>query len=163
MREYFIGVMSVIFFGGMITSLSPSAKGQKYLRLLCSLSVVGSIVLPIFSAFREQDFDVGEFAEIFETENASEDIYGDIYNGAISDASILNAEITLKSEILREVSAKEEDFDVMVNTSLKNDVLCIESVTVKIYPSGIFINPREIENYVNERLECPCTVVYESG
>ncbi len=160
MKEYFIGIISVVFLGGMIVSVMPSGATQKYLRLLCGVSVMACIVMPAFSFFGDQNAGADRWDILSDAEGYDESQYVEIYNNSLKNAETYNAENTLKSEIIKEFSAGYDDIDIELETTVKGDEIYISGVILKIHPSGVLLDPHKMKKYLEDRLECPCTVVY---
>lgn len=160
MREYFVGVISVVFLGGMVVTIMPSGATQKYLRLLCGLSVMACIVMPLFSLFTEQNTGIDDWDILNGVNGDNELKYVEIYNDSLKNAGVDNAEDTLKNDIIREFSAHYDDIDVELEVSVSSDEIYITNVRLEIHPSGALLDPHEIKKYLEDRLQCPCTVVY---
>ena len=161
MKAYFVGIISVVFFGGMIVSIARSENEGRYLRLLCGLSVMASIVLPIFSFFGNADALDKDYNIFGEQELFDESEYAEIYNKTLCYADEKNAEEILKSEIIKEVGAKNEDVDVDIITGDKSGEFYIFKAVLKIRPSGLALDPHRMKKYVENRLGCECSIVYE--
>ncbi len=160
MREYFVGIISVVFLGGMIVTIMPSGATQKYLRLLCGLSVMACMVMPVFSLFTERNTGIDNWDALNGFDSGDELEYVEIYNNSLKNAVADNAENALKNDIIREFSARYDDIDVEIEVSASSDEIYILSVWLKIHPSGVLLDPHEIKKYLEDRLQCPCTVVY---
>ncbi len=160
MKEYFITVMAVAFFGGTIITLVPLGNTTKYVRLLCGLCTVCSIAFPLVS-FVGGNFEKEDLLSIFDYEGKEESYYEEIYNNCLTDTEINNAEITLKNEIIKGISASEDDFSLNIITEENSGEISIVRVEVIIYSSGMSIDPRRIESCVFERLGCGCEFFYD--
>lgn len=160
MKEYFITVMAVSLMGGVIVSLSPKGNNARYVRLLCGLCTVCCVAFPVVR-FAQGGFDREEILSVLDYETKEKEYYDEIYNKKLVGAELKNAEIALKSEIIKELSLQNDSINVNIVTENKSDEICIESVEVIIYPSGLYADPREIEECVEERLGCPCSFFYD--
>ncbi len=160
MKEYFITIMAVALVGGVILSLTPKGSSARYVRLLCGLCTVGCVAFPIVGFF-DGELDKEGLLSVFDYEERDKEYYEEIYNNNLNKSEIENAENILKGEILEGVSAKNDDIDVRLVTEDNSGEISILKVEVTIYPSGLTIDPRRIENYVQDRLGCPCEFFYD--
>ena len=161
MKEYFIGIISTVFAGGMILSILPSGSEKKYLRLLCGLAVIGCIIFPLLSFFKNWEFDKSEWEKAFSAEGFENSEYVEIYNDSLKKAGVKNAANTLKSEIIKEFSADDDNVDVKIYVEEKSGEFYISSAILEIHPSGLILDPHEIKKYIEYRLDCECSVVYD--
>ena len=113
MKEYFITVIAVALVGALIISMLPAATNAKYLRLICGLCAIGCIVFPLAN-MGELSFESDEIIGLFGDSGENDEQYDKIYNNTIENAEITNAQILLKSEIIKELSASDEDFDIKI-------------------------------------------------
>lgn len=162
MKEYFIVVITVTFLGGTLVSLAPSGAGQRYLRLIAALAVVGCIILPLFSFFNDWEMNIEDMSDMFSYGEESNQNYDEIYNNSIVEAGAKNLSNTLKNEIVQALEADYDDIDLTVVVNNNSDEIYIERVEVIIYPSGLSLDPHFMENYVSERLDCECEIIYKS-
>jgi hypothetical protein len=122
---------------------------------------MASIVLPIFSFFGNADALDKDYNIFGEQELFDESEYAEIYNKTLCYADEKNAEEILKSEIIKEVGAKNEDVDVDIITGDKSGEFYIFKAVLKIRPSGLALDPHRMKKYVENRLGCECSIVYE--
>ncbi len=160
MKEYFITVMAVALMGGVVISLVPEGKSVRYVRLLCGLCTVGCIAFPIADVVGE-GLDKDGILSIFDYEGEEQKYYEEIYNKNLDNAEIENAEITLKSEIIKELNAEKDEFDLKIITDIKSDEIYISSVQLVFYKNGLNLNPRTAEKIIFERLGCPTEIFYD--
>ena len=120
MKEYFMIVISVIFMGGIVVSLAPEGTGQRYLRLLASLAVTGCIIIPLFSFLDGWQIDANRISDMLTWGEESTQNYEEIYNNAIIDAGVKNAETKLKSEIIQELNGDIEDIELRIIADQKS-------------------------------------------
>ena len=159
-KEYFIAVVSIAFFGGIVVMISPKGY-EKHLRLLCGFCSVALILFPLFSFFEESEASFENIVSLFSESGKQDNDYDEIYNGALLDSEMKNAEERLKSEIKQELSVNNDAFDVNLVLEEKSDVFYISSVEVIIYPEGAMMDPRAIEKHVNESVGCECVIIYD--
>ena len=160
MREYLLGVVVIALLCSVVMSVTPKNGSESAMRLVCGLCAVGVIAVPLVAVFDGEGLLDG-VKDIFETEEAVPEYYDEIYNKNFDKAYVNNAEILLKNEIIQELSANDDGFDVNIVVGVKSDEKYIERVELIIYASGMSIDPHSVEKYINERLECPCIVVYD--
>ena len=160
MKEYFVGIIAVVFVGGMIVSIAPGGTTQKYLRLLCGLSVMACIVMPAVSFFKGCDAPIETWGDLGEIEEYDESKYVEIYNNSLREAGAQNAENIIKNDMLKEFNADEQDFDIRLDNEIISDEIYISGILLEIHPSGVALDPRQMKKYLEDRLECPCTIVY---
>lgn len=160
MKEYFMGIISVVFLGATMISLSPKGY-EKHLRLLCGFCSVAVILFPLFSLVGNEGNPFDGLASLFSQEEYQEEYYEKIYNNSLLISEKKNAEKMLKNDMLQEISANNDSFDVNIVVEQNNDEFYISSIEVLIYPSGVDIDPRSIEKYVKEALGCECRIIYD--
>ncbi len=160
MTEYFITVMAVTLAGGVIISIAPKDSSVRYIKLLCGLCTVCCVAFPLIS-FVGNGFDTEGLLKLFDYDAVEQAYYEEIYNNNFDKLSIENAEIKLKSEIIKEISAKDEDFDVKIITETSSGEIYISSVRVTIYKSGLSIDPKLIENFIFDSLGCQTVFFYD--
>ncbi len=161
MKEYFVALVSIVFVGGMMVSLTPSGSLQKYMRFLCGLAVCGCIMMPLLSGELFENIDPEEFQNYWESVKEETQKYDEIYNMSLKNAGIKNSEEYLKNLIIKELLGDESDIDVCIITNESSDEIYIECVEVIIYPSGVTLDPRKVQNIVYELLECECIIRYD--
>ena len=161
MKEYFVVLISMVFAGGILISLTPPGSFQKYMRFLCGIAVSGCIMMPLLSGEVFEKTYIGDWDKYWDSENDVMLNYDEIYNSSLKHASAKNAEEYIKSLVTKEIKAQKGDIDIRVITSEKSEEICIERIEVIIYPSGINLDPRKIQNIVYELLECECIIMYK--
>ena len=160
MSEYFLGLITFAFVGAIIFSLSPSGGSKRYVRLLCGLCSVGCIAFPIFDLISGDASDLNDLSALFETNNEMDSVIVEIYNNSLNNASLENAEEILKSDIIKEISAKYEDIDVKIELLKNGDEFYINKIFVYLYSSAYGTDPEEIKNLCRSRFEAECVIVY---
>ena len=160
MSEYFLGLIIFAFSGSVLLSLAPQGISKKYLRLLCGLCSVGCIVFPLFNFFGSGGIDAEELVAVFDVQDDVSENNVEIYNNSLNDASLKNAEETLKSSIIKELSVKYEDFDLEIVVNKSSEDFYIEKIRVLIYPSGYSVDPKKIGGICKRALDAPCEFIY---
>lgn len=161
MKEYFVGVMSVVMLGGLIISLFPEGGEKKYLRLLCAIASLSCMIMPLTDIVSDGSELDEELEGLFGYVGGEPMDYDEIYNNSLASASVENAEIYLKNLIISELGADFNSFDVRIISKIESDKFYIESVEVTIYPSGMLIDPHRVKKTVSELLGCDCVIFYE--
>lgn len=161
MTEYFLGLIVFAFVGAVIFSLAPQGASKGYVRLLCGLCSVGCIAFPVFELIADGGENFFEISELFETKEITSENSVEIYNDALNFATVKNAEASLKSDIIKELSAKYEDVDVKIELNDNSDEIYIKRIVVYIYPSGYASDPKKIKKLCQNKLGMSCDIVYK--
>lgn len=160
MREYFLGLILFAFLGSAILSVAPCGVAKGYLRFLCGLCGIGCIIFPIFSILGSETGERADFEALFEANANDEDNYVEIYNSFFDESVLLNAEASLKNQIISELNASNEDFELKIIVGYNSDEKYIKRVRVNFYPSGYSIDPKRIEKICFSSLGCECEFFY---
>ncbi len=160
MKEYFIGIMAVAFLGSTLLALAPSGF-EKHLRLLCGFCTVAAVLFPIVSFLSDGIYIDGEWKELFVQDKFQTESYDEIYNDALVNAEGENAEEILKNDIIKELDLKNDSFDIRIVIDKIGDEYSISRTELIIYALGIAIDPHNVKNYIETRLECDCEVIYD--
>lgn len=161
MTKYFLGLIIFAFVGSIVMSLSPKGASRAYLKLLCGLCSIGCIAIPLISAFWGGNLMAEEFISAFEVGSYGEDDMLEIYNSALEGAAIESAEETLKNEIIKEFSAKNDAIDVDIIVDNNGDDFYIKRIVVTLYPKGYALDPRGISDICKARLGVDCEFIYK--
>lgn len=152
-----IGVSILISVIGMITPL----KEKKYTRLVCTLcllcvilkplpEILGSDILPLFSSD-------GLFEEDAEGE---EELYQEIYNNTVRDASAQRIAEGLQAMMAKDLSLPMEAFEVRVEADDSEGYIKVTKTTVLIKEGAVAKDPHKIVSYLEEMLGCKCEIIY---
>lgn len=160
MKEYIMSIMVVSLLGSVILSLSPRSGSGSTLRFLCGLCAVCTVTMPVISLFKGGNVLSDSVGDIFVAENVNYGFYDEIYNEAFKNADALNVETTLKNRISQEFNAGYEDFDLNFVLSQNSDEKYTNTIELLIYPSGMYIDPHSVENYIKEIFDCEFTTIY---
>ena len=160
MNSYLLGLIVFAFVGSLVLSLAPAGISKGYVRLLCGLCSVGCVAFPLFSLASGGGISADEVAALFEPYDEVNENIVEIYNSSLNQATLDNAEESLKSEIIQELSADYDDFDLEISVVKTNDKFCIDKIIVKLYPSGYSLDPREISAICEARLDGHCEFIY---
>jgi hypothetical protein len=161
MSKYFLSVMIIVFVGGIVVSIAPDGSTKRYIRQLCGLAITLCILSPVLELARGGEGEFDKIRDLFDRDSVPEQSYAEIYNESILSAGAENASEILKNEIKQEFSLSDEAFDVDILAKYNGDEIYIDHIDVIIYFAGVAANPHNIKNYVWERFECECQIIYE--
>ena len=161
MTEYFLGLIAFSFVGAAVFSLVPSGGAKRYVRLLFGLCAVGCIAFPLFEIANGLSGEINDLTALFEFNTDISDNSVEIYNNFLNEAGVKNAENSLKSELMKELSAKYDDIDVKISVGKNGEEFYIIGVTVFLYPSGYHLEPKRIKSFCENRLLAECSIVYK--
>lgn len=159
MKEYLLGVMIISLVGSIIMSTAPRGGSAGALKLICALCAVCVIAMPFLGLVSDR-WGIDGVRDIFAVNENDERYYDEIYNSQLTEVQLLNAEKTLKKQIIQGFSFDDDSFDVNIILSSKSDEKSIEKVELIIYTSGVAIDPHAVEKYIYDCLECPCETIY---
>ena len=159
MNAYFLGLIVFAFVGSVVLSLTPSGTSRGYVRLLCGLCSVGCVAFPLFGLV-DGGVNADEVAALFEPYDVIDENSVEIYNYALDEATLENAEELLKSKIIQELSTKYEDFDLQILLTESSGEKCIDKIIVTLYPSGYSQDPKKIEDICKSELDADCEFIY---
>lgn len=157
MKEYFLTLLGVVILSALIGTLSIENGSGRYIRLVCSLCVLCSLILPLGNAFREEEWDLSFLWE----ENEEDMDYDEIYQDALLKNETSYAEQALKTMICDKFSLSSEQVEVYLEIVSKNGMSVPEKVTMLLRGKGILSDPRALISWVNETVGCRCVIVYE--
>ena len=158
MGSFCITLIAVAIINGVVGMISPEGDVKKYIRLVGSVGLLLAIVLPLYTAIVDGGI---ELDSLFPSVDAEAEKYEDIYEGALIEGGRLEAQRVLKNAMASELDIKAEDFDVLIEVDRSSNSAKISSVSVLLHTTAIFTDHREISAFVNERLNCPCSVIYD--
>ncbi len=162
MKEFLITLMAVAILVGVVGMLTPDGNLAKYVRfagMLCLLCALASPIVTVLSALTDGDGFAEEIlGDIGEKE---EERYDEIYNNTLMDGSAKYAEEVMKSELTQQFSLPKDSLSVSVELVMENELYQIERVMVVLGEQAVFVDPRQVISFVNERWNCTCTVVYD--
>ena len=138
--------------------LGADGSVKKYIRLVCSLSVLCALVSPLISLAKEGDFSPSDW---WDSEKNEEINYDEIYKESLKNHEIKTAETTFKQSVISELSIDPSDFDVLFHTVTKNGKEELSSVTVILRDKGVLADPKKITSFVNNELGCSCVILYD--
>ena len=159
MKEYLMTLTAVALLGGILGMLSPEGDIKKYVRLAVSLCLVCAMIQPVLSVLSGEMPALDELLGIGEQEETMN--YDEIYYQSLLSGGREQAEEAMKQELLKEFSLPYESLEVEAILERKNDGVEVKEIRVTLRDSAIFADPKEVIAPVNERLSCPCTVIYD--
>ncbi len=158
MRNFCITLIAVAIINGVLGMISPEGDIKKYIRLVGSIGLLLAIVLPLYTVIVDGGIDLDP---LFSPDRSEDEKYEDIYEGALSEGGRVEAQRVIKNSISGELNMDPEDFDVFVEIDGSSGSIKISSVSVLLHTSAIFVDHREISAFINESLDCPCSVIYD--
>ena len=158
MKEYLATLFGVCLLSAIVRAITPESATKKYIEILCSLCVVAAIVLPIIKQISDYNGVDGLFEEI---DYESYD-YEEIYNSYIMDENIKMAQETLACELENKFGTDSGSIGVRLITEIIDGEIKTRLVKVILSAKAIAISPQEIENYIAQRLNCECQIIYDS-
>lgn len=161
MKEYFLAVIVVALLGGVILSLLPDGSSGRCIRLLCGLCVSACVVMPLVSFAGESEYWLQEADKMFSDASNESNIYDEIYKNALAEAEVKNAGIYLKNEMIQALSLEKGDFDINIVIDKITDEKYSYRAELIIYASGLAMDPHGAKEYIEERLRCDVSVIYE--
>ena len=158
MKEYLGLLFSVCLVAAIVRAISPQNSIKKHLELLCSLCVICVIVSPVMG--EEGIFqDVKNMLDTDADENKTE--YEQMYSSYLIDGQISFAEQALEAE-LAEIFGKSVDaFEVVLQAETDIDSIAVSKTSVIIGASAIEADPQKIKEYIAERTNSECEIIYK--
>lgn len=159
MREYFMLLIGVSLFSGMIHMLAPEGNLKRYLRLLCSLILLCVLIRPVLSLLRSDSLgwlSGGEYDK-----ESDRLYYEEIYHQNLMKADAEEIGKNLKYRISEEFSLDENSISVSVIVTTENDKNAVKCVNIIFHKEAISVNPRPIIEYVENLLSCQCVILYD--
>ena len=159
MRGYLISIVAVSVFCGVVDILSPQNDMRKYLRLLCGICVLCIITEPLTSVFKNFG---GLLEGLAETDiEISQTDYTKIFEDNLRRGAADEVARCVKDRISVKMNISDDKFDVSVVLDEKEGSYGAIRATVRIFPSGLALDAKQIADMVGNILDCPCTVIYE--
>ena len=157
MGRFVLTVMGVALIGGVMGMLSPDGETKKYVRLVASLCLLCALASPLVRLISEGG---GGIDDIFPSVSGEVDSYEEIYGEALAQGARENAEAAVKLKLISRFGLAEKSLDITLTLSREGNEYVVESAQVVLNSSAVFADPREISEFINGELGCPCTVLY---
>ena len=157
MKRYFLSVILAALFGGICEAILPEGNATRtHLKLVTGICVLSVLVLPMGDLIAE----MGEFVKSIDLDGIMEDAgeYDEIFEGALSRYSAEEIGRYVGDAVTREFSLPEGTCRA---TAVLNADGTLSRVLIVLSGTAILSDPDRIEQYVNERLACPCDVATE--
>ncbi len=158
MKEYIFSVIGAALVAGVVSLLLPEGSGNsRVVRMLAALCVLCALAAPLSGKACDGDL-TGIFEDILNTvpEDGAEDKYYEILTG-IGRAEL---EKKLSELICREFSANESDITVTVEAVEADGVFAVRRVRVGLRAAAIFLDPYELEDFVEGLVGADCDTYY---
>lgn len=157
MRTYLSALFGVCLVSAIIKVISPEGATKKYIEMLCSLCVISAVIFPMGRQISE-DYGIGDLIPDIEYESES---YDEIYNQYLLDQNIKNACEVLRTELCERLGTDSSEIEVKISTEDIDGEIKVRSVSVILGVGAITADPDEIKEYIYERTECECEIIYE--
>lgn len=160
MSEYWITLISVCLFGGLIQMLSPEGEVKGYVGLAVSLCLLLSVAAPLGELP-----DGGRLSELDELLEGviSEEDYDEIYDHYLVSEGENVAKTYMKAEILRAFSLEESELSLDAEFESVGSSCSPKTVTLYLHRTTLPVDPRALSAFVEERWGGSCGVVYRMG
>ena len=158
MSGFILTAIAVAIVVGVCRMLSPDGATKKYLGFVGSLCLICALVSPVAGAIAS--WNTG-FDGMFSSVDTEGELYDEIYKSALVNGAKSNAEALICESLLTQFNLPDQSLRVTLNISSDGDVYSVESVKVTLMSSALFADPRDISEYINQELGCPCFVEYE--
>lgn len=160
MAEYLvtlIGISILISVIGMITPL----KEKKYTRLVCTLCLLCVILKPLPEILGSEIIPMLSSDLLFEEKgDGEEELYQEIYNNTVRDASAQRIAEGLHAMIAKDIGLPAESFEVKVEIDDSGGYITVKKVSVLIKEGAVTKDPHKIVAYLETMLECKCEIIY---
>lgn len=158
MNEFILTAIGVAVIVGVCGMLTPDGETKKYLRFAGALCLICALVSPLIGAISSGDIG---YDGIFPPVDSDEDIYDEIYKNSLAEGAKDNAETLLYENLLKQFKLPADSLAVSISLSYDGEEYSVGSVQVILKSTAVYADPREISEYINAELGCPCFVVYE--
>ena len=163
MREYIIRLIVTVLICSLATMLAPEdEKGMSsYVKLAASLCILCVVISPLIS-FITKISNIGSETPFFESGEANEERFKEIYDKSLQGASAYNVSEALKAMICREFGFQSDKIDVYVELCEEGEICLPKSVSVVLWrgEGTLMTDPHKVIDYVNEILGCRCEIIY---
>lgn len=157
MKEYLLAIFGVCIIGTAVKSLAPDGAIKKYIEMLCTLCAVAVIIAPA-SSIISASYGLDGLIDKMKTENED---YNVIYKEYLEEKEIDRAEKLLCAELAEYLELSTEAIAVKIEVSDSDeDTVNIESVNVYLGAQAISASPEIIREYIYNRTEAECQIIY---
>lgn len=166
MKEYVLTLIGAALICSLTSMIAPEGKLGKYIAFAGSLCILCVSISPIYSFISwisGADAGARDLAEyIFGEYDRAEDNeeFLDVYEENLMDMGAVNMSQGLKSMLCRDMGIDAEHIEVYVELIETEKKFIPKKVSVVLYKSAVFYDPREISEYVNSLLGCACEIIY---
>ena len=163
MREYFGTLLCVACICGVAEMLAPNGNRgglKRQVRFICALTIVCVVAAPIGNLLVElKNQGVGD-GFIFGSDT-KESEYERVFLEYVEEQNATSIANRLKSELCERFDISCESIDVTVVLTAENDTCTIKSITVFVGLGAITKDPHMIIEYVKERTNVECEIIYK--
>lgn len=164
MKEYVLTLIGSALICSLTSMIAPEGKLGKYIAFAGTLCILCVSISPIYSFISDilgaEADDLAEY--IFGEYDRSDEDEGllDVYEENLMYMGADNMSQGLKSMLCRDMGIKADDIEVYVELIETEEKFIPKKVSVVLYKSAVFYDPREISEYVNSLLGCACEIIY---
>ena len=150
-----IGVAVAVGVCGMLT---PEGDTKKYVRLVGALCLICALASPWVGAIARGELSLENMLEPYESETEN---YEEIYKNSLKEGAKINAENVIEECLIKQFELSADSLEVSLQIVFDGGEYTVESAYVLLKHSAVFADPRDISEYINGELGCPCYVVYD--
>ena len=163
MKEYVLTLIGSALVCSLVSMIAPEGKLGRYITFAGALCILCVAVSPIYSfvsgisgadAEDLADYIFGEYDRDEENE-----VFLDVYEKNLMEMGAENMSGALKSMLCREMRLDAEHIEVYVELFEGEDKFLVSGVSVVLYDSAVFCDPREIREYIDSLLGCKCEIL----
>ncbi len=154
--EYLSLLFAVCVTAGIVGALAPEGSGKRYLEMLCSLCVICAVALPVLGGIEGMD-GLGDMLE--DAAEVTSADYEMIYKQYIAEGKLEAAEAELSEALAAHCEAEAGSVSVRLDCDMSGEPRVV-GATVMIRPQGFTVSPEKIKQFMSERIDIPCQIVY---
>lgn len=160
MKAYVLTLVGVAMVSGIVNLLAPDGEIKRYVRLATAFCLICATANPMVAFLKNDGWE--SFVEgLSSLGEISDGNYDEIYKEHLISVGEERAENIIKNNIIEEFSLAEESFDVRVDFESKNGNSKIAELRILLRASAVFVDPRELISYVEEKYGCSAIIVYD--
>lgn len=164
MKEYALTLIGSALVCSLVYMIAPEGKLGKYVNFAGALCILCVAISPIYSFISGISGAEGEgiYEYIFGeyVAEGEDEVYLEVYEENLMSMSAENMSVALVSLLCRETGVDAEDIEVYVELESGEESFLAKKVSVVLYGSAVFLEPREISGYIESLLGCECEIIY---
>ncbi len=159
MKDYLLTLFFVCLVSAIVKTVSPDGAMKKYIEILCTVCVISAVIIPISTEISSLD----GISDILKPDIGIEDAnYDEIYNKYLLEQNIENAEACLEGELCQRLALESGALNVRLSVESDGEQLKVTSAQVVLGLKSMSANPDVIKEYILERTECECEIIYDN-